>query len=127
MAKILGIGGVFFKAGDRPVLTRWYREVLGVDLGSWGAFFSPAAMAAHPGAGTALSLFAQDTDYFSPSPKPFMINFAVDDLEGVLTRCREHGVEAVQTIADEANGRFAHLIDPEGNKIELWQPKPMAL
>ena len=122
MARVLGIGGVFFKAKDTGALTSWYRDVLGLDMQDWGGtFFTPDAMAAHPGAGTVFSPFAADTDYFEPSTKDFMINLAVDDLDAILASCAAHGVDA-KIVADDSNGRFAHLLDPEGTKIELWQP-----
>ena len=79
-------------------------------------------MAGPPGAATVFSHFKQDTTYFQPSTKDFMINLAVDDLEGVLASCAKHGVEA-KVLPDEPNGRFAHISDPEGTRIELWQPK----
>jgi predicted enzyme related to lactoylglutathione lyase len=124
MARVLGIGGVFFKSKDPGTFTTWFREVLGLEVQDWGGIlFTPEAMAAHPGAGTVFSPFAADTD-FAPSTKGFMINFAVDDLEGILASCAKHGVEA-NVLPDEPNGRFAHILDPEGTKIELWEPKPM--
>ncbi|MBI1188185.1 MAG: VOC family protein [Alphaproteobacteria bacterium] len=127
MAKVLGVGGVFYKAQDLEALRAWYHTVLGVEFHDWGgALFTPDAMAAHPGSGTVFSPFKAETDYFAPSTREFMINFAVDDLDGMLARCKEHGVEPVKTFPDEANGRFAHIIDPAGVKIELWEPKPMA-
>jgi predicted enzyme related to lactoylglutathione lyase len=126
MAKVLGLGGVFFRAKDPAALTRWYRDVLGLDMQDWGgAFITPEAMAAQPGAGTVFSPFKADTTYFAPSTKEFMVNFAVDDLDGMLARCRAHEVET-KLVIEEPNGRFAHILDPEGTKIELWQPKPMA-
>jgi predicted enzyme related to lactoylglutathione lyase len=125
MAKVLGLGGVFIKARDGAALRAWYKRVLGLDLEEWGAFFTPDAMAAHPGAGSVFSFFNADTDYFTPSEKEFMLNFAVDDLDGMLARAKAEGVEPVKMFDDEPNGRFAHLLDPEGTKIELWQPKPM--
>jgi hypothetical protein len=92
----------------------------------WGGIvFRPEAMAAHPGAATVFNAFDADTTYFAPSTKDFMINLAVDDLDAILASCATHGV-AVNVLPDEPNGRFAHVIDPEGMKIELWQPKPMA-
>ncbi|HXX60927.1 MAG TPA: VOC family protein [Candidatus Sulfotelmatobacter sp.] len=122
MARVLGVGGVFFKAKDPTALADWYRDVLGLDMQDWGgAFFTPDGMAAHPGAGTVFSPFAADTDYFAPSTREFMINLAVDDLDGLLARCAKHGLEA-EVSADDSNGRFAHILDPEGTKIELWQP-----
>lgn len=125
MARVLGIGGVFFKARDPGALASWYREVLGLDVQDWGGVvFRPDAMAAHPGAGTVLSPFGADTTYLEPSTKDFMINLAVDDLEAVLANCAAHGVDAT-VLPDAPNGRFAHILDPEGTKIELWQPTPM--
>ena len=125
MARVLGIGGVFFKSKDPATLIGWYRDVIGLELQDWGGVvFRPEAMAAQPGAGTVFSAFEADTTYFSPSTKDFMINLAVDDLDGILASCATHGVEA-KVLPDEPNGRFAHILDPEGTKIELWQPKPM--
>jgi predicted enzyme related to lactoylglutathione lyase len=66
-----------------------------------------------------------DTDYLAPSTKDFMLNLVVDDLDGVLARCAEHGVEPVKLFPDEFNGRFAHIIDPDGRKVELWEPRPV--
>jgi predicted enzyme related to lactoylglutathione lyase len=91
-----------------------------------GPVFRPQPMAEQPGAATVFSLFPEDTDYFEPSTKPFMVNLAVDDLEGVLGRAKEHGVEPVRRFDDQPNGRFAHIVDPEGTIIELWEPAPMA-
>lgn len=125
MAKVLGVGGVFFKSKDPAALTKWYADVLGMPLEEWGGvILRPEAMAGHPGAATVFAPFKQDTTYFHPSTKDFMINLAVDDLEGVLASCAKHGVEA-KVMPDEPNGRFAHVMDPEGTRIELWQPKPM--
>jgi predicted enzyme related to lactoylglutathione lyase len=116
---------VFFKSKDPGALTNWYRDVIGIELEDWGGVvFRPEAMAAHPGAATVFSPFEADTTYFAPSTKDFMINLVVDDLDGVLASCAKHGVEA-KVQPDEPNGRFAHILDPEGTKIELWQPKPM--
>jgi predicted enzyme related to lactoylglutathione lyase len=126
MAKVLGVGGIFFKSKDPAALLNWYRDVIGLELEDWGGVvLRPEAMAGHPGAATVFSPFKQDTTYFEPSKKDFMINLAVDDLEGVLASCAKHGVEA-KVLPDEPNGRFAHIVDPEGNKFELWQPKPMS-
>jgi predicted enzyme related to lactoylglutathione lyase len=126
MASVLGIGGVFFKSPDQAALRRWYEEVLGLTFHDWGGVWFPApAFAAHAGAGAVFSPMGEDTDYFGPSTREFMINLVVDDLDGVLERCRRHGVEPVKLFPDEFNGRFAHVIDPDGRKIELWQPRPI--
>jgi predicted enzyme related to lactoylglutathione lyase len=127
MARVLGIGGVFFKTADEAALRDWYHRVLGIVFDSWGGVvFDPSIAANHAGAGTVFSFFKADTTYFEPSTKEFMINIMVDDLDGMLERCAEHGVAPVKTFADEPNGRFAHILDPDGRKIELWQPRPMA-
>jgi predicted enzyme related to lactoylglutathione lyase len=126
MAKVIGVGGIFFKSKDPAALTKWYADVLGMPVHNWGGvLLMPETMAAHPGAATVFSPFKQDTKYFEPSTKDFMINLAVDDLEGVLANCAKHGVEA-KVLPPEPNGKFAHISDPEGTRIELWEPKPMA-
>jgi predicted enzyme related to lactoylglutathione lyase len=124
MAKVLGIGGVFFKAKDPVALAGWYRDVIGVEFEDWGGIvFRPEAMVAQPGAATVFSAFETDSTYFEPSTKDFMINLVVDDLDGILASCARQGVDA-NVMPDESNGRFAHILDPDGTKIELWQPKP---
>ena len=124
--RVLGLGGLFFKSADPAAMREWYGNVLGLAFEPWGGLvFLPETATAHPGAGTVFSPFKADTDYFAPSDKEFMFNLMVDDLGGMLLRCAEHGVTPVGAVLDEANGRFAHIIDPEGRKIELWEPKPM--
>jgi predicted enzyme related to lactoylglutathione lyase len=125
MAKVLGLGGLFFKARDAEALRAWYGKVLGIEPTEWGGTWFPAApFAAHAGAGTVFNAMSSG-DYIEPSANEFMFNLVVDDLDGVLARCKEHGVEPIKMFPDEPNGRFAHILDPEGHKIELWQPKPM--
>jgi catechol 2,3-dioxygenase-like lactoylglutathione lyase family enzyme len=124
MGRVLGIGGIFYKAKDKKAATRWYRDVLGLDIGDWGTFFPADQAAAHPGAGAVFSIFRPETDYFAPSGRDFMFNFVVDDLDAVLANAAAYGVKA-KILPDEPNGRFAHMIDPDGVKVELWQPKPM--
>jgi len=126
MGKVLGIGGVFFKSHDQQALNEWYGRVLGLDFQPWGGVvFTPAMSVDQPGAGTVFSSFAADSDYFLPSTKEFMINLMVDDLDAMLSRCREHDVQPVKLFEDQPNGRFAHIMDPEGRKLELWEPRPM--
>ena len=126
MPKVIGLGGLFFKSADTTAMREWYSRVLGLEFNDWGGLvFLPETAAAHPGAGTVFSPFAADTDYFAPSDKEFMFNLMVDDLDAILARCAEHGVVPIKTMRDEFNGHFAHIIDPEGRKIELWEPKPM--
>lgn len=126
MAKVIGLGGLFFKSADKDATRDWYARVLGIDFESWGGtVFLPETAAAHPGAGTVFSPFGGDTDYFEPSKERFMFNLMVDDLEGVLARAAAEGVEPIKLMRDEFNGHFAHIMDPEGRKVELWEPKPM--
>ena len=125
MPKVLGIGGLFFKSNDPEALNAWYAKVLGITVEPWGIVFTPEAAARHPGAATVLSPFKVDTEYFAPSDKEFMFNLMVDDLDGIIAQCAKHGVEPVKTFPDDANGRFVHIMDPEGRKIELWEPRSM--
>ncbi|WP_126176848.1 VOC family protein [Tsuneonella rigui] len=126
MAKVLGVGGIFFKSADPQATREWYNQVLGIEFEGWGGtVFLPETAAAHPGAGTVFSPFDAANDYFAPSEEQFMINLMVDDLESMLVRCAGHGVEPILHMPNEANGHFAHIMDPDGRKIELWEPKPM--
>ena len=125
--KVLGIGGLFFKSANPAAMVEWYGRVLGMAFTDWGGVvFTPDMAAAQPGAGTVFSPFKANTEYFAPSDKEFMFNLMVDDLTAMLARCAEHGVTPIMTLLGEANGSFAHIMDPEGRKIELWEPKPMA-
>ena len=123
MAQVLGLG-VFYTAADPKAVRDWYKSVLGLEMQDWGGVpLLPGPMAAHPGAASVLSIFPADTTYIAPSKKPFMLNLVVDDLDGMLARAAAAGVEPTWRSEDDAMGRFAHLIDPEGVKIELWEPK----
>jgi predicted enzyme related to lactoylglutathione lyase len=125
MAKVLGLGGLFFKSANAEATKAWYARVLGIEPTEWGGtVFSAADMAAHPGAATVFNVMSSG-EYIAPSTNEFMFNLVVDDLEGVLARAKEHGVEPIKRHPDEGMGSFAHLLDPEGRKIELWEPKPM--
>ena len=126
MAKVLGIGGLMFRSRDVPALTRWYEQVLGLSFHDWGGAWFPAPETAQwPGAGAVYTPVKAETEYFAPATNEFLVNLMVDDLDAILARCAEHGVTPVKVFPDEPNGRFAHILDPEGRKIELWQPKPM--
>jgi predicted enzyme related to lactoylglutathione lyase len=125
MARVLGLGGLFFTSQDSDATRAWYARVLGVEPTEWGGTWFPAsAFAAQPGAGTVFNVMGGG-DYIAPSTKEFMFNLVVDDLDGVLARAKEHGVAPIKLFPDEMNGRFAHILDPEGRKIELWEPRPM--
>ena len=122
MAKVIGLGGVFFKSRDPQALGEWYQKWLGVPVESaWGgATFKPDQMP--PGGYSVWSPFPADTQYFAPAEQPFMMNLVVDDLGGALTQVTEGGAEIVGEIEESEFGRFGWFLDPEGNKVELWQP-----
>jgi predicted enzyme related to lactoylglutathione lyase len=126
MERVRGLGGFFFKANDPKALSAWYEKALGVSLEKWGgAKFKWHELDEARDALTVWTPFAADTDYFAPSEKPFMVNFRVDDLDKMLAQVRAAGGgQVIDKITDEFNGRFGWVVDPEGNKIELWQPKP---
>lgn len=118
MAKVLGLGGIFFKAEDPAAVRDWYRRVLGFEVQDWGG-----AIFQRPDWGQSVwSPFKADTDYFAPSDQPFMVNLMVDDLDGMLAHAAAEGVEPLGRMDDDSQGRFAWLLDPAGVKIELWQP-----
>jgi predicted enzyme related to lactoylglutathione lyase len=123
MKRVTGLGGVFFKAQDKAALTKWYCDRLGLGAEEYGKMFQWRDVEKPENRGyTVWAPFKDDTKYFEPSTKPFMINFRVDDLEGLLAALRQEGVQVVGEIQDEENGRFGWILDPEGNKIELWEP-----
>lgn len=125
MARVLGIGGLFFKSANAEATRAWYARVLGIEPTEWGGtVFLPADMAAQPGAATVFNVMSSG-EYIAPSTNEFMFNLVVDDLDGMLARAKEHGVEPIKLHPDEGMGKFAHILDPEGRKIELWEPKSM--
>lgn len=123
MAKVTGVGGVFFKSRDPAALGAWYRDRLGIELAPFGgAVFRWADdPKAHVGY-TVFSPFAEDSGYFDPSTRPVMINLRVDDLEGLLASLRAAGERVLERRADEPNGKFGYVLDPEGTLLELWEP-----
>ena len=119
---VTGIGGVFFKSKDPKALAAWYRDVLGLKIEVWGGAALSYAAPGHP-AVAVWSPFAQTSDYMAPSTREFMVNFAVDDLDAVVARLVDHGVRIIKRDDSDPSGRFAWFLDPDGTKIELWQPK----
>jgi len=122
---VTGVGGVFFKAKDPKALAAWYRDVLGLPLEAWGGAALRYDAPKHPPKLT-WSAFAASTSYFAPSASDFMINYAVDDMDALLARLQAKGVATLKRDDGDPNGRFAWILDPEGNKIELWEPKRAA-
>jgi len=121
--RILGIGGVFFKSANPGQTREWYSKHLGLADKGGGATFPwrehDDPQKEHV---TAWTVFPNSTNYFDPSPAPFMINYIVDDLDALLDRLKDEGVKIDAKRMNETYGRFAWIYDPDGNKIELWQP-----
>ncbi len=127
MARVTGIGGVFLKARDPKALSAWYAENLGIVLNDWGGAAFAWSDEVPPTTGTtAWSIFPADTKYFGPGnesgPQTAMINYRVDDIDGLLAKLEAAGVWIDPKREDASYGRFAWIKDPEGNRLELWQP-----
>lgn len=124
MKRVTGIGGIFFQAKDPAALRAWYHEHLGIDVQEWGgAAFGWADAAGNPTNGTTIwSIGPAGGESFAPSRSPFMINYRVDDLAGLLEALRREGCHVLDKRDDSEFGKFGWVMDPEGNKVELWQP-----
>ena len=124
MRRVTGIGGIFFQAQDPDALRTWYKDHLGIDVQDWGgAAFPWTDAGGRPVSGTtAWNITAMGSEYFAPSKAPFMINYRVEDLRGLLTLLREEGCNVIDKTDESEFGCFGWVLDPEGNKIELWQP-----
>ena len=117
MAKVTGLGGIFYKVADTTATQKWYLDTLGVG-GEWGAMFP--FKNDDPDGFALLSPFKADSDYFAPSAEKFMINLRVDDLDGMIADLEAKGIEILGR-QDEDYGRFAWILDPDGVKVELYQ------
>ena len=122
--KVIGVGGVFFRSPDPARLGNWYRDSLGLSVESWGdthgTSFAPADMPKN--SFTVWSAFTADTKYFGEASQSFMINLVVDDLDAALARVKEAGGEVLPDREEHDFGRFGWIIDPDGNRVELWEP-----
>ena len=123
MKKVTGIGGIFFKCKDPNKMKEWYKTHLGLDTNDWGATFEwkDASDSTKTGS-TQWSPFSETTKYFDPSTKDFMINYRVENLETLVEQLRKDSVTIVDKIETVEYGKFVHIMDIEGNKIELWEP-----
>lgn len=130
MKRVTGIGGIFFKSEDPGKIKEWYGKHLGFNVTEWGCSFLwkdvNAPDAAAP-ARTEWSPMKNDTTYFQPSEKPFMFNYRVENLVALMKVLREEGVTIVGEIEEYPYGKFGWILDPEGNKIELWEPMDSGL
>ena len=123
MERVTGIGGIFFKSDDPAKLYQWYEKHLGIKVDpQYGKMFEWQQKDGKPG-GTAWSIFSRDTKYFDPSRAGFMVNYRVDNLDTLLEALRAEGVWIDPKREDYDYGRFAWIMDPDGNRIELWEPR----
>ncbi len=125
MGKVIGIGGIFMGSGDPAATKDWYVRVLGLEVNEYGGFaflHRDSAEAFPEGARTIFAPFDAGSDYFAPSELPYMINLIVNDLGAIMARCRAEGVVEIQPSEVHDYGRFGWIMDPDGRKIELWQP-----
>lgn len=123
MKRVVGVGGIFFKAKNPKALKAWYAKYLGFDIDEYGTMFSFANEENPMETGfLQWSTFAHDTNHFEPSQKEFMINYRVADLTKLVEVLTKEGVVFLDEMATYSYGKFIHLLDPEGNKIELWEP-----
>jgi predicted enzyme related to lactoylglutathione lyase len=124
MKRVTGIGGIFFKAKDAPALHAWYKRHLGIDVQAWGgAAFDWTDAEGKPVAGTTAWLICpQESNQFAPSSAPFMVNYRVEDLHALVKVLKEEGCNVLEKVDESEYGKFGWVIDPEGNKVELWQP-----
>jgi len=122
--RVLGVGGIFFRSPDPGRLAGWYRETLGLAIEAWGsthgASFSPEAMPPH--SFTVWSAFSSDTGYFGSPGQAYMINLVVDDLDAALANVKAAGGEVIPEKEEHDFGRFGWIVDPDGNRVELWEP-----
>lgn len=125
VGRITGIGGVFFLASkDNRALANWYEEHLGMPLQEWGGgVLEWKKDTAEDGGATVWNVAASDSDWFAPSQSRFMINYRVDDLSALIAKLTSAGVAILEGPQYHENGVFAWIVDPEGNKVELWEPK----
>ena len=123
MKKVTGIGGIFFKCKDPKKVREWYQTHLGLNTNQYGAVFEWHQGADSTKKGfTQWSPFKEATKYFEPSTKDFMINYRVENIEALVEELKKNGVTIVDTIQSFDYGKFVHILDPEGNNLELWEP-----
>ena len=124
MKKVTGIGGIFFKSKDPKAINEWYKTHLGFNTSPYGTSFECREMDDSTKKGvTQWNPFTENTKYFDPSTKDFMINYRVENLEALVEELKKENVTIVDKIESYDYGKFVHILDPEGNKIELWEPK----
>jgi predicted enzyme related to lactoylglutathione lyase len=118
MDRVTGIGGIFFKAKDPKAMQEWYKQHLGIDVQDWGG----AVFEWTDGGTTVWNIAPADAESFAPSTAPFMVNYRVADVRALVEALREEGCNVLDDVQDSEYGTFGWVIDPEGNKVELWEP-----
>lgn len=123
--KVTGIGGIFFYSDNPKETKEWYTKNLGIEINDWGSSSFESRNVNKPDEINSLQWkpFKKGDDYFAPSKKEFMINYRVQNIEGLVNKLKENGVTILDSIASYDFGKFVHIMDTEGNKIELWEPK----
>ena len=119
MRRVTGIGGIFMKARNPEALQNWYRDHLGIDVQSWGG---TSFKWDDPNGVTVWSIFPSTTEYFNPSSAPFMVNYRVENLTALLEVLRQEGCAVDEKTDSSEYGKFGWVTDPEGNRVELWEP-----
>jgi predicted enzyme related to lactoylglutathione lyase len=122
--KVTGIGGIFFYSDNPKKTKKWYTKNLGIEINEWGSSSFESRNVNRPAEINSLQWkpFKKGDEYFSPSKKDFMINYQVQNIEGLVNKLKENGVTILDSIATYDFGKFVHIMDTEGNKIELWEP-----
>jgi predicted enzyme related to lactoylglutathione lyase len=128
MKRVTGIGGIFIKSPDPEQLKAWYKEHLGMNLEEWGGmvFQWQTPENPNPDGMTVWSVFDAASPYFAPSTAPFMVNYRVDDLQALLDALRTEGCDVDDKVEDSEFGKFGWVMDPDGNRVELWEPPASA-
>ena len=124
MKRVTGIGGIFFKAKNAPAMHAWYKRHLGIDVQDWGgaSFDWTDADGKPTGGTTAWTINPAESKQFAPSEASFMVNYRVADLRGLLKALKDEGCKVLEKVDESDYGKFGWVMDPEGNKVELWQP-----
>lgn len=122
VGRVTGVGGIFFTSKNPKALMAWYRDILGIKIESWGGAVMSYDAPNHPPV-MILSAFDTTTNYMSPSTREFMLNLAVDNLAVFVDRLKAKGIDIIKQDDSDPNGKFAWILDPDGTKIELWEPK----
>ena len=126
MKRALGIGGIFIKSKDPKALSEWYKKHLGINLLDWGGAVFPWEGQGEliKNGATVWSMFPDDSNYFDPSDQKVMVNYVVENVEELVEVLKDEGVNVLGEIKQEFQGKFAWILDPEGRKVELWEPNP---